>query len=321
LKKAPLTAVLTLLGALIILAIWITVSFFSSGTKKNYMTEYNEMVGTLSMVDSLMIGYHETGRINITLDTPTAIHIDADNRLFIASGTNICELDSSGLVTRTIPVESMITSLVTGDDGRIYSTGKQQIVVIDTQGTKRTVWKIGEENTYLTSIAVDGEHIFTADAGMKTLWHLDKNGKVIGRIADRDSVRGIDGLIIPSPYIDLAIGQGGSVWVANTGRHRIENYRHNGDLVSYWGEAGTFLQGFCGCCNPAFFALLPDGRFVTSEKGILRVKVYDQAGNFESVVAASFKGESPVNIAVDSYGTIFILDNYEKAIRQFKKNN
>jgi DNA-binding beta-propeller fold protein YncE len=321
LQKAPTTAIITILAALIILSIWIAVSFFSSSKKKNYMTEYNEVVETLSKVDSLMIGYHETGHISITLDKPSVMHIDADNRLFVASGTNIYELESSGIVKRTIPVESVVTSLVTGDDGRIYCTGEQQIVVIDTQGIKKTVWKIGKENTYLTSIAVDGEHIFTADAGVKTVWHLDTSGKVIGRIADRDSVRGVDGLIIPSPYLDLAIGQGGSVWVANTGRHRVENYRYNGDLVSFGGEAGTFLQGFCGCCNPAYFALLPDGRFVTSEKGILRVKVYDQAGNFESVVAASFKGESPVNIAVDSHGTIFVLDKHEKAIRQFKKNS
>ncbi len=319
-KNKPIIIVIALLAVQITLSVWLALKFVHSD-KKNYMTEYNEMVETLSKVDSLMIGYHESGRIAITLDNPAAMHIDADNRLFVASGTTIHELDSSGIVKRTFPVESEVTSLVTGDDGRIYCTGEQQIVLIDTQGIKKTVWKIGKDNTYLTSIAVDGEYIFTADAGVKTVWHLDKNGNVIDRIADRDTVRGVDGLIIPSPYLDLAIGQGGSLWVANTGRHRVENYRYNGDLVSYWGEAGTFLQGFCGCCNPAYFALLPDGRFVTSEKGILRVKVYDQAGNFESVVAASFKGESPVNIAVDSYGTIFVLDKHEKAIRQFKKNS
>jgi hypothetical protein len=321
LKNKPIIVVITLLATQIILSVWLALSFFHSDKRKNYMTGYNETVETLSKVDSLMIGYHETGRISVKLDNPTAMHIDAENRLFVASGKNIYELDTSGLAVRTIPVESEVTSFVTDDTGKFYCAGEKQVVVSDSSGVKRTVWNIGQENTLLTSIVVNGDHIFAADAGMKTVWHLNKQGKVIGRIADRDTVRGIDGLIIPSAYLDLAIGQDGSLWVANTGRHRLENYRQNGDLISYWGEAGAAIQNFCGCCNPAYFALLPDGRFVTSEKGILRVKVYNQAGKFESVVAASFKGESAVNIAVDSYGTIFILDRHEKAIRQFKKNS
>jgi hypothetical protein len=321
LKKAPITAVITLLAALIILSVWIVVSFFPSGTKKNYMTDYNAIVETLSMVDSLMIGYHETGRTKIAVDTPTAMHIDAENRLFVASGKSLYQLDLTGLIVRTIPVESSVTSFVTDDAGNFYCAGEDQIVVIDSVGIKKNVWKIGEGKSLLTSIVIDGDHIFAGDAGMKTVWHLNTQGKVIGRIAERDSIRGIDGLIIPSAYLDLAIGQGGSLWVANTGRHRVENYRYNGDLISFWGDAGNGLKEFCGCCNPAYMVILPDGRFVTSEKGILRVKVYDQAGNFESVVAASFKGDSPLNIAVDSYGTIFVLDKNEKAIRQFKKNS
>lgn len=320
-KKAPVTAVITLLAALIILSVWIVVSFFPSGNKKNYMTDYNEIVETLSKVDSLMIGYSETGRTKIAVDTPTAMHIDAQNRLFIASGKNVYQLDSTGLIVRTIPVESAIESFVTDDAGTFYCAGEDKIVVIDSSGAKMAVWSIGDRHSVLVSIAVDDDHIFTGDAGLKTVWHLNAQGNVIGRIADKDSIRGVDGLIIPSACLDLAIGQGGSLWVVNSGRHRVENYRFNGDLISFWGDAGNGLKEFCGCCNPAHMVILPDGRFVTSEKGILRVKVYDQAGNFESVVAASFKGETSPEIAVDSYGTIFVLDTYEKAIRQFEKKN
>lgn len=320
-KKAPITAGITLLVALIILSVWIVVSFVPSGNKKNYMTNYNAIVETLSKVDSLMIGYSETVRTKIAVDTPSAIHIDAENRTFIAAGKNVYQLDSTGFIVRTIPVESVIESFVTDEAGNFYCAGDDRIVVLDSSGAKKAVWNIGDGHSVLVSIAVDGEHIFTGDAGVKTVWHLNAKGEVIGRIADKDSVRRIDGLVTPSAFLDLAIGQGGSLWVANTGRHRVENYRYNGDLISFWGDAGNGLKEFCGCCNPAHMAVLPDGRFVTSEKGILRVKVYDQAGNFESVVAASFMGETSPEIAVDSYGTIFVLDTYEKAIRQFKKKN
>jgi len=34
-----------------------------------------------------------------------------------------------------------------------------------------------------------------------------------------------------------------------------------------WGKRSG-IADFFGCCNPAHLALLPDGRFVTSGKGI-----------------------------------------------------
>jgi hypothetical protein len=45
------------------------------------------------------------------------------------------------------------------------------------------------------------------------------------------------------------------------------------------------VEGFCGCCNPVYFTRRPDGKFVTSEKGLNRIKIYDAKGKFEGVVA------------------------------------
>ena len=45
------------------------------------------------------------------------------------------------------------------------------------------------------------------------------------------------------------------------------------------------VYGFGGCCNPAHIAQLPCGRIVTSEKGLLRVKVYEPDGKLYAVAA------------------------------------
>ena len=70
------------------------------------------------------------------------------------------------------------------------------------------------------------------------------------------------------------------------------------------------------------FAILPDSRFVTCEKGIPRVKVYSADGVFESVVAgAELFAQSEVviapDVAVDSRGRIMVLDQVGKAVRIF----
>ncbi len=100
-------------------------------------------------------------------------------------------------------------------------------------------------------------------------------------------------------------------------------YSYEGDWGSAWGAGGSQLSDFFGCCNPAHFAILPDGRFVTSEKGIPRVKVYSPEGQFDSVVAgpeqlsiSDVQAADPreatdkrvFDVAADGDGRVLILD-------------
>ena len=68
----------------------------------------------------------------------------------------------------------------------------------------------------------------------------------------------------------------------NPGRHKIEAYTFDGELETSWGTPATTIGGFSGCCNPTHIAMLPDGSFVTSEKGLARVKVYDSTWTIHS---------------------------------------
>jgi hypothetical protein len=80
------------------------------------------------------------------------------------------------------------------------------------------------------------------------------------------------------------------------------------------------IEGFCGCCNPTHFAFLPDGSFVTSEKGIPRVKVYDRLGRLAAVVAGPDRfreGVQGLDLAVDQTERILVLDPARRAVRVF----
>lgn len=90
---------------------------------------------------------------------------------------------------------------------------------------------------------------------------------------------------MPSPFLDVELGGDGLVRITNPGRHQVEVYTPDGDLEASWGKPGVGLDGFCGCCNPVAVSLLSDGRVVTAEKGLPRVKVYSVAGVLETVVA------------------------------------
>ena len=93
------------------------------------------------------------------------------------------------------------------------------------------------------------------------------------------------------------------------------------------------VENFCGCCNPVHFARRPDGKFVTSEKGLNRIKIYDAKGNFEGVVAgpehlvkdlelakracADCRIGFGFDVACDSTGRVLALDPATRTVRIF----
>ncbi len=154
----------------------------------------------------------------------------------------------------------------------------------------------------------------------------------MGRIGRRDGTRGVPGFVVPSAFFDLAVAPDGLLRVANPGRHRVEAYTVDGDFEFSWGRASLDIDGFCGCCNPVNFALLPGGGMVTCEKGLPRVKVYDAHGSFEGVVAGpelfaeNRRACTPddcrtggLDVAVDSKGRILVLDQVAGTVRIFTR--
>jgi hypothetical protein len=276
----------------------------------------------LSRVDSALIGYRQESVVPIPVDDACGICVDTHDRLYVAGTGGIFMLDSAGDVLRTYGADEWMRFCAVDETGRIYAGSSRTLRRFAADGKVEKTWRADSDSSHLTSVAIDDDNIYVGDAGMKTVWRLDSSWRVVNRIGTRDSVRNIPGFILPSLHLDIAVGQDGSLWAVDAGRHSIKNFRPNGDPLGSWGAAGTGCQEFCGCCNPIRMALLRDGSFVTSEKGIVRVKVYNQAGEFVCVVAppSAFHtiGEG-LDLAVDSHSNILVLVAQEKRVRIYAK--
>jgi hypothetical protein len=277
----------------------------------------------LKKVDPALVRYEETETIGLSdAQAKGGISIGPDDKLWAAGGKNLTCLGEFGHKAPDYrKMANDAQCVAAGKDGKAY-VGVGNHVEVYAQGKDPVVWPAADAKSFITSIAVGEKDVFVADANAQVVLRYDTAGKLIGRIGEENAAKNIPGIVVPSPYFDVALAPGGGLWVVNPGRRRVESYTYDGDLVWWWGRSSPKIDGFCGCCNPTHLAILPDGSFVTSEKGLPRIKVYKKTGDLDCVVAppSAFKvDEAGMDIAVDSKGRVYVLDPGEGKIRVFER--
>jgi DNA-binding beta-propeller fold protein YncE len=282
--------------------------------------EYN--VDNFKTVDSTLIHFKESKNFRLGFEQPAAISSFSD-KLYIAGDSQIQVIDISGNLLNTIQLPGLPKTLdVTGD--RIYAAINNQIFVLNHTGEVITKWETPENGSSVTAIAASENVVYVADAGKRKVLKYNTEGELLLEFDGKADEGVLHGFIIPSGFFDLDFNPDGDLWVVNPGMHSLENYTADGNLREHWNNTSMMKEGFSGCCNPAHFTFLPDGRFVTSEKGLVRVKTYKPSGEFDGVVAAPVKfaeeGKAP-DVATDSAGNVYALDFDKKMIRVFEPKN
>ena len=341
-----------LIGLVIVIAVVAVIRLDTTGEKGGGLGadfEYN--LEQLGKIDPNLILFRESAKpINTGFEMTHAIFIDSQGAIYVAGDNAVRVFDDGGKLLNEIKLPEASMSLAvetTGDDNtsediKIYIAMKDHVEIYNSRGKSLARWQSPGDKAVLTSIAVSKNNVFVADAGNRIVWRYDITGKIINRIGRKDADRNIAGFVIPSPYFDLAVGRDGLLRVVNPGIHHIEAYTFEGDLELSWGEFSSGVEGFCGCCNPVNFAILhgsdPAGandNFVTCEKGLTRVKIYDPIGSFVGVVAGPqqlIEGgrgelcETPAecqlggfDVAVDESGRVFVLDTIKNIVRIFSE--
>ncbi len=283
----------------------------------------NYDVSALRQVDPALIKYHETGRIETGMRQPRAIAVDAQGRLLVAGDQMIRVMSRRGERIADLSLEGDPVAVAGSPDGTIFVGLKDHVEVYGADGKRKSVWPAFGKGSQLTCIAVIGGEVYVADAGRRVVQRCGFDGKVLGELGRADESRGVRGLVVPSAHLDVAGGANGRIWISNPGRHSLESYTPDGEMQSFWGKLGVTVDAFFGCCNPSDFAVLSDGRIVTAEKGVPRVKVYAPDGQLQAVVASpdSFGGNmTGLDLAVDPSDHILVLEPGTSAVRVFVSN-
>ncbi len=286
----------------------------------------------LKPIDPALFHYEEeTAGIATGLSDARAVAVGPADRVHVAGDRAVRIFEPDGTPRSTIETADEPRCLAVAADGTLYVASANRIAVYGADGAERARWPAAAEDAIFTSVAVTPDAVFVADAQAKVVHRYDLAGKPLGEVGRKDPDRNIDGFVLPSAYLDVAVGADGMLRVGNPGRLRVERYTLDGEPLGHWGAAGGDVGRFQGCCNPVHLAVLPDGGVVTTEKGVPRVTVFAKDGTLRSVVAGpqSFlalrcptddctKGKA-LDVAVDGRGRVLVLDPSTNTVRIFVK--
>jgi hypothetical protein len=326
-KKKDTTTSRLLIWTIIVVSVFGNIYFgyraISGNARRSANNPFEYNIESYKAVDQELLKYTETNIIPICFQDVRGIALGIGNSIVVTGDESVMIMKPDGEALSTISTGETANCIHIADNGDIYLGMTDHIEVYRPDGELVDTWKSHGGDALVTSIVSADGFIFVADAGNRVVLKYDTQGNELMKIAEKDEARDILGCVIPGRFFDLGIDPDGFLWVVNPGRHSLENYTFDGDFRTTWGTYSMDIEGFCGCCNPSHIAIAGDGKFVTSEKGIPRVKIYNRLGNLESVVAgpAQFaEGTEGLDLALGSDGTVYVLDPAKKAVRIFKRN-
>lgn len=289
----------------------------------------------LRRVDPALIHYERVGGFPVGNSAPRRVVAGPDGEWIVAAGRSVLAFSGEGRLRVELRQEDLVRCVRVSADRTWYVGFRDHVEVLDRDGERVARWPAVSGKPFLTGIAVEEQDVYVADSGNRVVYRCDRRGAIQVRLGEKNEARRVPGLVLPSPFLDVEVGGDGLVRITNPGRHRIETYTRDGDLELGWGRPGVALDAFCGCCNPVALALLPDGRCVTAEKGLPRVKVHGADGRLESVVAGpdAFAAvgseerevrvqdtvQDGLDVAVDAEGRVAVLDLVGATVHVFRR--
>lgn len=293
--------------------------FFEKPKSQKNIYEYD--LDKLRQVDSSLITYKETTSFKIDGEAVYGLAIGNEDNIYVSGRNKLWIFNPKGELQSSMKVRGDAHCLNVSESGNILLGVGNRVDIRKPDGGLNNSFLVKGKNAYISSLVEKEGIVYVADAGQKIVHEYSVDGKKVKDIGGKNLEKGIRGFVVPSPYFDLMLGRQGELWVVNPGRHALEAYNSKGDLISTWERTSMQVDGFGGCCNPSHVAMLSDGSFVTSEKGLERIKVHLPSGDFKSVVAAPSQfdaGTTGLDLAVDSNDRIIVLDPSRKQVRIFE---
>lgn len=314
------------IGAFLIVLVLVIVAMIVFDNKPDradttsYLTTnpFEKDIEAYQNVNDSLITHVEKKQIPLHVKTPKAIGYK-DGRIYLMADDFLQIIRTDGKEVLKTKLEATVKTFTILKNNAVLVACTDHLVLLDSKLHELNRSKLVPEANF-SAVASNGSLAFVADAGKKQVLVYDAELNQIRSFLGESGVSDRHGFIVPSAHFDLGVNDDLELWVANPGMHALQNYSDEGKLRGSWNNSSFDIDGFSGCCNPFHIAFQRDGSFVTSEKGLVRIKIYEPYGMLRSVVAApsSFSnGTKAPDLALDENGSVLALDFDRKMIRIF----
>lgn len=260
------------------------------------------------------IVYREFKRIDIPeYGRTSCIAVNSKGEIFLGIDNKVMIFDGAFLY-KMIELEKYVNGIFIseGVNSGIFVSYGNSVSMFSFNGLKKYTWKLPSDKSIASGICANADYLFIGDAGEKVLWKYDFQGNFVKKR---------EGFILYSiANLDIVMDTN-SILVAHSGIRKIEEYDYDLNLIRSWGKSSRSLDGFSGCCNPTHIALLGKEYLITTEKNIVRVKIYTKDGILKGTVASPLDFDQNIfslDVASDKNGIIYILDPVMRKVRIFK---
>ncbi len=311
---------IVLVLALGVIAVVVVADYLSTRPGKRPPNPFAFDVSEYESVEESQISHRETRQIRVA--DSKAVHIAChNNTIYLLTTDYLQVITPQGEELHSFSLAQTPNCLFVCPDMGIVIAFENFLASFSHEGDIHFRSAPTPDNAVLTSVVVLEDKIFVADAGNKQILVFNRELEQTNTFKGESGVSASHGFILPSVHFDMAANHDDELWVVNPGLHSIQNYATDGRFRGQWGKPSFASEGFSGCCNPSYISFLSDGRFVTSEKGLVRIKIYKESGELESVVAPpdAFKnGLRAPAIATAENNLIVALDFDKSMIRIFE---
>lgn len=244
------------------------------------------------------------------------ITVGPEGLVYVVGDSEVKVFDASGTLQRRWQTEKQALSIDVSNQ-QVYVGEEGQIEIFDLAGKRTNAWTDSKNLGAVTAIESAGTDVIVADALSRCIRRFDRTGKLLNNIGHDNRMKGFN---IPNGALDFSIDKDAVIFACNPGKHRVERYTLEGELLGHIGRFdGRDPKGFQGCCNPTNVTVAKDGLVYVTEKAGPRAKVLDRSGELIGVIATDVFDPNCKNmdLVVDSAGRIFVADTVQLTVHVF----
>jgi hypothetical protein len=250
-----------------------------------------------------------------------AIAVDSADRIYVLGDGEVRIFDAGGNRIRSFQAPEGALCIAVGADDRVYFGRTGHVEIQSATGIREGGFAVSENGkpSVITAIKLAGREILAADASARRIRRYSESGRQTGDIGTQNKTRGF---MLPNRFLDMDVDAHGVVRATDSGRHRVSSWNLDGTPAGHFGKFGLKNpEDFVGCCNPVNVAVAPDGKIVTAEKVVARIKVFDAFGALLALIGPEHFDPNctHLHLAVDSKGRILAADPVRREVKVFAR--